>query len=70
MGSGPNDERLSRHHIIAACEASLQRLRTDDIDLYQLHEWDGLTPSLRTCCAIVNPVRMTSNVAAVDSAIR
>jgi aryl-alcohol dehydrogenase-like predicted oxidoreductase len=44
MGPGPNDEGLSRYHLIAECEASLRRLRTDHIDLYQLHEWDGLTP--------------------------
>ncbi|MEJ3749695.1 aldo/keto reductase [Actinomycetes bacterium KLBMP 9797] len=44
MGSGPNDAGLSRHHVIAGCEASLRRLQTDHIDLYQLHEWDGLTP--------------------------
>ncbi|MCW6004818.1 aldo/keto reductase [Micromonospora sp. CPCC 205371] len=44
MGPGPNDAGLSRHHIIAGCEASLRRLQTDHIDLYQLHEWDGLTP--------------------------
>jgi aryl-alcohol dehydrogenase-like predicted oxidoreductase len=44
MGEGPNDAGLSRHHLIAACEASLKRLGTDWIDLYQLHEWDGQTP--------------------------
>lgn len=44
MGPGPNDAGLSRHHIVAGCEASLRRLQTDHIDLYQLHEWDGLTP--------------------------
>ena len=43
-GPGPNDAGLSRHHLIAGCEASLRRLRTDHIDLYQLHEWDGQTP--------------------------
>ncbi len=44
MGQGPNDAGLSRHHVLRACEASLRRLGTDHIDLYQLHEWDGLTP--------------------------
>jgi len=44
MGERRNDAGLSRHHIIAECEASLRRLRSSHIDLYQLHEWDGLTP--------------------------
>jgi len=44
MGEGPNDEGASRHYLIAACERSLKRLKTDWIDLYQIHEWDGLTP--------------------------
>jgi aryl-alcohol dehydrogenase-like predicted oxidoreductase len=44
MGDGPNDAGLSRHHIIRAAEASLRRLGTDYIDLYQAHEWDGQTP--------------------------
>ncbi|GBR06313.1 aldo/keto reductase [Acetobacter oeni] len=44
MGSGQNDAGLSRYHLIAACEASLRRLGRDHIDLYYLHEWDGLTP--------------------------
>lgn len=44
MGSGPNDRGLSRHHIVAGCEASLRRLKTETIDLYQVHQWDGLTP--------------------------
>lgn len=40
MGPGPNDEGLSARHIIAACEASLRRMRTDWIDLYQMHRQD------------------------------
>lgn len=44
MGSGPNDSGLSRHHLIAGCEASLRRLKVETIDLYQVHQWDGLTP--------------------------
>ena len=44
MGDGPNDAGLSRHHLIAACHASLKRLKIAHIDLYQVHEWDGLTP--------------------------
>ena len=43
-GDGPNDEGLSRHHLIGACEASLRRLGVEHIDLYQAHEWDGVTP--------------------------
>jgi aryl-alcohol dehydrogenase-like predicted oxidoreductase len=52
MGSGPNDEGLSRHHLIRSCEASLRRLGTDHIDLYQLHERDGLTPVEETLEAL------------------
>ena len=51
MGEGPNDGGLSRHHLIRACEASLRRLRTDHIDLYQAHEWDGQTPIDETLAA-------------------
>ena len=52
MGEGPNDAGLSRHHLVAACEASLRRLRIDHIDLYQVHEWDGLTPLEETLEAL------------------
>jgi len=44
MGLGPNDRRLSAYHIRRACEASLRRLRTDHIDLYQMHHVDRATP--------------------------
>jgi aryl-alcohol dehydrogenase-like predicted oxidoreductase len=52
MGEGPNDKGLSRYHLIRACEASLKRLKTDVIDLYQVHEWDGLTPLSETLEAL------------------
>jgi aryl-alcohol dehydrogenase-like predicted oxidoreductase len=51
-GEGPNDRGLSRHHIIEGCEASLRRLRTDWIDLYWCHEWDGVTPLEETLRAL------------------
>src|SRR6478736_3330297 len=44
MGLGPNDRRLSAFHIRRACEASLRRLQTDHIDLYQMHHVDRETP--------------------------
>jgi aryl-alcohol dehydrogenase-like predicted oxidoreductase len=52
MGAGPNDAGLSRQHIITGCEASLRRLGTDHIDLYQVHEWDGQTPLEETLQAL------------------
>ncbi len=57
MGDGPNDAGLSRHHLIRACEASLRRLGTDYIDLYQVHEWDGQTPLEETLEALDTLVR-------------
>src|SRR3954453_19133272 len=57
MGDGPNDAGLSRHHVIASCEASLRRLRADHIDLYQVHEWDGQTPLEETLSALDDLVR-------------
>jgi aryl-alcohol dehydrogenase-like predicted oxidoreductase len=44
MGEGPNDRGLSARHIVLACEGSLRRLRTDYIDLYQMHHVDREAP--------------------------
>jgi aryl-alcohol dehydrogenase-like predicted oxidoreductase len=44
LGKGPNDVGSSRHHLLAACDASLKRLGTDYIDVYHLHGFDALTP--------------------------
>ena len=44
MGSGPNDQGLTRKHILHQAEESLRRLNTDYIDLYQIHGFDALTP--------------------------
>jgi len=56
-GVGPNDAGLSRHHIMRSVEASLRRLGTDYIDLYQVHEWDGQTPLEETLGALDDLVR-------------
>jgi aryl-alcohol dehydrogenase-like predicted oxidoreductase len=52
MGKGPNDRGLSRWHIVKECEASLKRLKTSTIDLYQVHQWDGQTPLEETMEAL------------------
>lgn len=52
VGEGPNDEGLSRHHVIRECERSLKRLQTDVIDIYYCHEWDGTTPLEETIAAL------------------
>ena len=57
MGDGPNDRGLSRYHLIRECEASLRRLKTNVIDLYQVHQWDGLTPLEETMEALDSLVR-------------
>ena len=51
-GPGPNEVGSSRYHLIQACEASLRRLKTDYIDLYQLHAFDALTPVEETLSAL------------------
>jgi aryl-alcohol dehydrogenase-like predicted oxidoreductase len=51
-GPGPNEIGSSRHRIIAACEASLRRLGTDYIDLYQMHGFDAVTPIEETVRAL------------------
>ena len=57
MGDGPNDRGLSRKHILAAIDASLRRLGTDHVDLYQIHRWDPDTPIEETMEALHDVVR-------------
>jgi aryl-alcohol dehydrogenase-like predicted oxidoreductase len=57
MGPGPNDGGLSRLHIQQAVEASLRRLQTDVIDLYQIHQWDPNVPVEETMEALNDLVR-------------
>jgi aryl-alcohol dehydrogenase-like predicted oxidoreductase len=57
IGTGPNDEGLSRYHLIRECEKSLKRLKTDVIDIYFMHEWDGITPLEETLSALEMLVR-------------
>jgi aryl-alcohol dehydrogenase-like predicted oxidoreductase len=51
-GDGPNDSGASRQHIMDSVDKSLQRLRTDYIDLYQIHWWDPDTPVAETMRAL------------------
>ena len=57
MGSGPNDRGLSRKHILDSIDASLRRLGTDYVDLYQIHRWDNETPIEETMAALHDVVR-------------
>jgi aryl-alcohol dehydrogenase-like predicted oxidoreductase len=57
MGPGPNDRGLSRKHVLAAIDASLGRLGTDYVDLYQIHRWDYETPIEETMEALHEVVR-------------
>ncbi len=57
QGPGPNDKGSSRYHILNGVEASLRRLQSDHIDLYQMHRWDDKTPIEETLRALDDLVR-------------
>jgi aryl-alcohol dehydrogenase-like predicted oxidoreductase len=57
VGTGPNDRGLSRKHIMAGIDASLKRLSTDYVDLYQIHRWDAETPIEETMEALHDVVQ-------------
>ncbi len=57
LGEGPNDRGLSRKHVLSAIDASLRRLGTDYVDLYQIHRWDYQTPIEETMAALHDVVR-------------
>ncbi len=57
VGDGPNQRGLSRKHVMASIDASLRRLGTDHVDLYQIHRWDPDTPIEETMEALHDVVR-------------
>jgi aryl-alcohol dehydrogenase-like predicted oxidoreductase len=57
MGPGANQRGLSRKHVLASIDASLARLGTDHVDLYQIHRWDPETPIEETMAALHEVVR-------------
>lgn len=57
IGPGPNDRGLSRKHILSSIDASLKRLGTDYVDLYQIHRWDKETSIKETLEALNDVVR-------------
>lgn len=57
MGEGPNDRGASRYHLVTALEDSLRRLRTDHVDLYQIHWFDPRTPMDETMRTLDEMVR-------------
>ena len=57
MSDAPNDRGLSRKHIMSSIDASLQRLRTDYVDIYQIHRWDYNTPIEETMEALHDVVK-------------
>ena len=57
MGPGPNDRGLSRKHVLSAIDASLRRLGTEYVDLYQIHRWDYDTPIEETMEALHEVVK-------------
>ena len=63
---GPNDAGASRHHLIEACYASLERLETDYLDLFRLHEWDGVTSLDETLSTLDALVRSGHGATAAD----
>ena len=57
MGPGPNDVGVSRYHLMHQIDASLKRLGTDHVDLYQIHGWDPTTPMEEALRALDDMVR-------------